>query len=300
MLLLVMLVLLVLIASLTRTGDASVKQGKGAGVETGVIGEEKDSSVDGGMSAAEKEDDAQLRNNSSQTEKESIEPPPQGSAPPEALPTNHTEDPSTDKSKPETQSPEVEPDEVPKGTRVIPLFSEPSAASAPTLETSNPFLDAGKANSIVFVIDKSSSMSQSFRRVIAALYQSIDRLSKDQAFQVIFFDDVPRQNPSFSSLVKATEKNKDAMKRWIDSHIMADGGTEPLAAVRLAIELRPNRIIILSDGEFNPEYVEEITKYNSSSPKPCIRIDCIGLNEVVESLQQIARKNGPGIYYQAR
>lgn len=298
-LLLLTLLLLILIASLTRTGDATSKQGEGAGVDDGVMDEEQDNLV-GGKPEVDKENDARLLNDSSQVEKTPRKAPPQSTTPAETQPTNHSEETVEGVSQPEAESREIEPDELPKGARVIPLFSEPSAGSAPTLETSNPFLDAGKANSIVFVIDKSSSMSQNFGRVIKALYQALESLSKDQSFQVIFFDDAPRQNPNFGGLVKATEKNKDAMKKWIEDHLRADGGTEPLAAVRLAIELRPKRIIILSDGEFNPEYVEAITQYNSRKSKGLIRIDCIGLNEVVESLQQIARQNGPGIYYQAR
>ncbi len=74
----------------------------------------------------------------------------------------------------------------------------------------------------------------------------------------------------------------------------ASGGTEPLAAVMHAIALEPERIVILSDGEFDPSYVTQITEANSMDPKDRIRIDCIGLDEVVESLQQIAKQNGPG------
>lgn len=290
--------LLILIVSLTRTSDGASTRGEGAGVDAGVIGEEQDN-LAGGKPEVSKQNDAPLRKDSSQTEKTPIEPPAQPTTV-ETQPTNRSADTVEGVSEPVAESREVDPNELRKGARIIPLFSEPSAASAPTLETSNPFLDSGKANSIVFVIDKSSSMSQNFGRVIKALYQSLDRLSKDKSFQVIFFDDAPRQNPNFSGLVNATEKNKDAMKKWIEGHLRADGGTEPLDAVKLAIELCPQRIIILSDGEFNPEYVEKITQYNLSKPKDPIRIDCIGLNEVVESLQQIAQRNGPGIYYQAR
>lgn len=142
-------------------------------------------------------------------------------------------------------------------------------------------------------------MSQRLGRVINALNQAIDKLGPDQSFQVIFFDDVPRHPPKFSDMIEATKEKKKTIVEWIKG-INASGGTEPLDAVKIAIDFRPARIVILSDGEFNPQYVETIAQYNSGNPKERIRIDCIGLDEVVESLQQIAKQNGPGIYYQAR
>ncbi|MDX1928722.1 MAG: VWA domain-containing protein [Pirellulaceae bacterium] len=296
-LLLITLGLLILIVSLTRNGDGTSTQGVGASIDAGTVGKEQ-----GNTAGENVEVDKAVGppNDSTQTDSNPVVAPPQSTSPEETQPTKHSEETVEGVSESEAEAHEVEPDELPKGARVIPLFSEPSAASAPTLETSNPFLDAGKANSIVFVIDKSSSMSQNFGRVINALNQAIDGLSEDQSFQLIFFDDAPRQNPNSRGLVKATKRNKDAMKKWVENHVTADGSTEPLAAVSLAIDLSPQRIIILSDGEFHPQYVEAITQYNYSTSQGHIRIDCIGLNEVVESLQQIARRNGPGIYYQAR
>lgn len=282
--------LLALIVNATKTGDSVAKAGEDEVVDAGVIGEERFNSASVKAESNEGNDGRQPSEQSTT----------EGSA--STIPQSETaaEKPTESAAETRSTSEEVEMDELPKDARVIPLFSKPIAASAPTLETSNPFLDAGKANTVVFVIDKSSSMSESFGRVIKALNQSLDRLKEDQSFQLIFFDDAPRQNPSFSGLIKATKKNKQAMMKWVENHISADGGTEPLSAVSLAIDLMPKRIIILSDGEFNLEYVEIITQYNSRKSTDQIRIDCVGLNEVVESLQQIARRNGPGIYYQAR
>jgi len=310
-LLLLILGLLILIASLMGSGDAASNQGSGdagTGGDAGFIGETRGGADDG---EANKDRDASQPNDSSANKPKAPSPHPESA--PEHTPESTTA-PATQSTNPEEESPEagsespentsaaaeVEPKELPKGTRVIPLFSEPSATSAPTLESSNPFLDAGKASSIVFVIDKSSSMSEGLGRVIKALNEAIDKLGGDQEFQLIFFDDSPRQNPNFSGLLKATKRNKDAMAKWIKDAVSANGSTEPLAAVRIAIDLKPKRIVILSDGEFNPQYVETITQYNSPNPKERIRIDCIGLNEVVESLRQIAKQNGPGIYFQAR
>ena len=224
-----------------------------------------------------------------------------GSIPPDS-PEDKTPGAETDS---ETKEPPEEaeaalPAELPPGTRVIPLFSEPSAATAPKLEESNPFLEMGKANSVVFVIDKSSSMADRLARVISALDQAIEKLDPKQSFQLIFFDDVAHSHPQFTGLIRATKQNKEKMAAWVKSFVSPSGGTEPLEAALQAIAMKPDRIVILSDGEFNPAYVDSITQANSAGTKKPIRIDCIGLDEVVESLRQIAKQNGPGIYYQAR
>ena len=54
---------------------------------------------------------------------------------------------------------------------------------------------------------------------------------------------------------------------------------------------------MLSDGEFDPYAVDQITQMNQNLRKPA-RIDCVGLMEQVLVLQEIARQN-KGVYYQA-
>jgi hypothetical protein len=82
--------------------------------------------------------------------------------------------------------------------------------------------------------------------------------------------------------------------------IQADGGTEPLEAMLAALQTRPVRIVLLSDGEFDPNYASTITQTNHAEAGTVIRIDCVGVAETVASLQEIARDNGPGIYFQAK
>jgi len=310
--LLVVLGLLIVIATLMRRdavgagqsgemGQAAGESDSAGNHDAAGIGVEPDSPKD------RESPDAKDTDSKSTPNEESLK----DAAKPEEIPARSTSTASdedkthgveTDSSqkKPPEEVPESLPAELPPRTRVIPLFSEPSAASAPLLEASNPFLDAGEADSIVFVIDKSSSMSGRLERVLTALREAIEKLNSKQSFQLLFFDSVPYQHPKLPGLVKATKQNKAEIFAWTNSLVTASGGTDPLAAILRAIELKPDRIVVLSDGEFNPSYVEAIASANSGKPNDRIRIDCIGLDEVVESLRQIAKQNGPGIYYQAR
>jgi len=98
-------------------------------------------------------------------------------------------------------------------------------------------------------------------------------------------------------LLLANEKNKQAIYDWLDN-APGGGGTNPLPAMITAIQQKPERIILLSDGEFDPTSVFAITQANQSNKQPA-RIDCVGLMEEVETLKEIARSN-KGTYYQAQ
>jgi hypothetical protein len=70
-----------------------------------------------------------------------------------------------------------------------------------------------------------------------------------------------------------------------------------MAAMPQAIGLGPERIVLLSDGEFDPTNIATITALNKQRSRPS-RIDCVGLIEEVLVLREIARENR-GVYYQA-
>ena len=163
----------------------------------------------------------------------------------------------------------------------------------------NPLEEASGSGNVVFVIDFSGSMQGSpLERVKQSLVAAIEKLKLDQKFTVIFFDDSMYLSPLGPKLVSANSKMKRDFGLWI-SQAIGGGGTEPTESLEMALQLEPDRIVVLSDGEFDPLVVELITAQNHSSKNP-IRIDCIGLTEVIHTLQELAKRNGQGIYYQAR
>jgi Mg-chelatase subunit ChlD len=164
----------------------------------------------------------------------------------------------------------------------------------------NPFVGQGKrSDSTVFVIDVSGSMMSDNRlpRVIRSLTKAIEALEQKQMFAVILFDTDYLMPPHTSGLVPATRQNKDYILQWLSAP-PGGGGTDPTEAMFVAIGLKPERIVLLTDGEFDPTAAVTITLRNQSNTKPS-RIDCVGLDEQVLVLQEIAKRN-QGIYYQAR
>jgi hypothetical protein len=161
----------------------------------------------------------------------------------------------------------------------------------------NPFMGEGeKAKTTVFVIDVSGSMQTGDRlpRVLSSLTRAIDHLDENQIFAVFLFD-TNYYTIHTSGMIPATTGNKASIKEWL-SYRMGGGGTEPMAAMSVAIQLEPERIVLLTDGEFDPLAAAVITQQNMAKKKPA-RIDCVGLAEEVIVLQEIASQN-KGVYYQ--
>jgi hypothetical protein len=118
----------------------------------------------------------------------------------------------------------------------------------------------GGGNHFVYLVDSSKSMGQAFPLARAELLRSIQALTPDQRFYVIFFDaqsDYMRIadrgiNEAFS--VSATAENKSAIGDWAMG-VEMDVGQAPYESLRFALKLKPDVIFLLSDGEF-PEGIE--------------------------------------------
>lgn len=126
--------------------------------------------------------------------------------------------------------------------------------------------------SFVYVLDRSGSMgSQSsisqeqpitrFDIARNELLSSIEELNPDQEFYVVLFSTKTRRMFDDSSAlprpVKATSENKKRFKDWLAT-TTAGGGTDPRRSLKLALELKPDAIFMLSDGAFSNENTPEL------------------------------------------
>ena len=165
----------------------------------------------------------------------------------------------------------------------------------------NPFVGAGKpAASTVYVIDLSGSMQNQAKlpRVLNAMQRAIYQLNPKQTFCVLLFDSGYYYHPNLQGLKEASRTNKQMVKLWLAHAAGGFGlGTEPMEAMSIAIGLKSERIVLLSDGEFDPTIVVFITQLNHQREKRA-KIDCVGLMEDVQVLREIAQQNN-GVYYQA-
>jgi hypothetical protein len=128
----------------------------------------------------------------------------------------------------------------------------------------------GAGKSFVYVVDMSGSMHGArFERAKKELIRSINKLGAEQKFYVYFFND--RTFPLFdpkpvNGMIPANSSNKQRAVRWINTRV-AESTTNPNYALQQALEMRPEVIFLLTDGELDdPDAVRSmIRRFNKSN-----------------------------------
>jgi von Willebrand factor type A domain len=126
------------------------------------------------------------------------------------------------------------------------------------------FGTTGAGNSFVYIVDMSGSMHGTrFERAKKELIRSIKKLGPEQKFYVYFFNDrtygLFDPKPA-AGMIPANNTNKDRAKRWIDTR-QAESTTNPNYALQLALEMRPDVIFLLTDGELDePEAIRQMIR----------------------------------------
>lgn len=129
-------------------------------------------------------------------------------------------------------------------------------AMAAEVDTEGPefFGSYGKGERYAFVIDRSSSMTgKKFEVARDELLKSLKQLEPNQFFFVVFFDRGMLEmfgDRSVSDMLPATTKNLRRAEYWIKS-VQVGRGTMPYRSIRRALELDPDTVFLLSDGQFN-------------------------------------------------
>jgi hypothetical protein len=199
-------------------------------------------------------------------------------------PDDSAKSPSEVQSKADKERDESEmtPEEIQK-------YSAPSGVSEGLMLNSGTggfFGIRPKGNHIVFVVDKSSSMSGGkIQRALKELQESISELAETQKFSVYFFSDSVEYDKHFIKKNPSSAKQKQ-LKEWLNE-IYVTGGTNPLPAMRMALIEKCDEIFLLSDGEFSYGTADSIRRDNKSKT----RINTISLGGSSGSLKKIAEEN---------
>jgi len=167
-------------------------------------------------------------------------------------------------------------------------------------------LDAGDARRVVYVVDRSGSMTDRINYVKEELKRSIATLREPTAFTVIFYSTDPPfalaekaasgavnltvEEYTATRLFRATDRNKRMAFAFVD-RIIPQGLTYAVKALELAFEMEPDVVFFLSDGTFDEPVLDLLARLNPSGPTT---VHTIGyLDEADETaLKKIAEENG--------
>jgi len=121
---------------------------------------------------------------------------------------------------------------------------------------------AREARRIIYIVDRSGSMLDTFFFVKQELRRSIGGLRRSQKFHVIFFNEGAPLEPPPRDLVSAIGGRKDAFFTFLD-RVSASGSTHPEPAIRRALSLKPDLVYFLSDGaDFDPGLLDRLAEWN--------------------------------------
>jgi len=120
-----------------------------------------------------------------------------------------------------------------------------------------------QGNSFAFVVDCSGSMrGHRFQRAITELKKTIGQLKNFQEFYIILYNH--QAIPMFTSirrgristpepkLLSANRINKSRARRWLHSR-HEGGGTVPGPALEIVLNLKPDVVFFMTDGEIPPQ-----------------------------------------------
>ncbi len=167
-------------------------------------------------------------------------------------------------------------------------------------------LSSSNAKRIVYVIDASGSMIRWLPIVVQELMRSLQGLTSEQSFSVIFFQhNQALVAPPGDRLLPASEAETRRVKAWIDENIVAVGESNPIEAITRALSFKPDAVFILSQNitggrNFEVDQRDLLAMLDQLNPldpvtdqRPCI-INCIQFldPDPLDTLRKIADIHG--------
>jgi hypothetical protein len=146
------------------------------------------------------------------------------------------------------------------------------------------------ARRLVFVVDRSGSMADTFQAVKKELRRSVSSLLRGQRFHVIFFSQGPIVENPPGKCVNAVPAHKEEFFQFLEQ-VEAGGGTQPELAMRRAFDLEPELIYFLTDGLFDASLLVKLREWNKNERVKISTIAYVS-EEGRPLLEQIAREHG--------
>lgn len=161
------------------------------------------------------------------------------------------------------------------------------------------------ARRIVYVIDASGTMIAYIQLIIRELAKSLDAMSAEQSFGIVFFQ---RNNAVIvppRRLVPGTAAEKSRSLEWIEDNVIPAGLSDPIPAFEAAFAMNPDVIFVLSanitgTGIYEVDQrdllarLEELNPAKPPTGRRPTQINCIQFldPDPLDTLRVIANRHG--------
>jgi len=154
---------------------------------------------------------------------------------------------------------------------------------------------SSKGTRFAYIVDRSGSMGQSrkLRVAMRELARSIERLPDYAYFYVVLFSADLRIPPMQRGWTRARKTTARHLIRWLNQ-VDPGGGTHPGPAFDqvFSLDVRPDVIFFLTDGEITGFTAGEVAAYNARGKRVIINTIAFGDPASQELLRQIAGQSG--------
>lgn len=203
---------------------------------------------------------------------------------------------------------------------IVPLAAAPNPVAPPSLDFSTTTVEgsasfmgvsASNAQRIMYVIDASGSMIAYLQFILHELSKSLDSLTEQQSFGILFFQRNQAVAVPPARRLTAARANEIARSlQWIDDNVVPAGRSNPIPAIEQALRLQPDVIFILSvnitgAGHYEVDQRDLLARLNELNPndpatgRRRTQINCIQFldPDPLDTLRLIAEEHGgPGGY----
>ena len=149
----------------------------------------------------------------------------------------------------------------------------------------------GRGTPFAFIVDKSASMAGRIGEAKDELQKAIAGLPDFASVFVVFYDS-SEPWPFSEKWERVRSSTVQRLKAWLRD-VGPSGGTQPMPAFRLAfgLDIRPDVIFFLSDGEIPGDCVELIRQMNARGKRVTINTIAFGDDAGAAQLRQIAQES---------
>jgi hypothetical protein len=159
---------------------------------------------------------------------------------------------------------------------------------------------SSRGKRFAYIVDRSGSMGQQRKLLVARreLARSVESLPDFAYFYVLFFASASDISgpPMQAGWMQAKDRTVQRFIQWLND-VESGGGTEPGPAfLRIfALDVRPDVIFFLTDGEIPAETADEVAQMNRDGRRVVINTIAFGDPASQDLLKRIAEDSG-GVY----